>query len=216
MKTWALGLFAGVVAVAASGCGKQDVPQTAAPVHCDTGISCKVAVDEKQAAETYAKFKYQKVGSCADNSRRFTWLIGSDRLVVAKTSDGNDVVADLAIFLNDDGTYTGVYREKTQVRGEVGFWKTTEIKNKKDLAGTWALQRNQIMISDLGLGDAATVRGWPGVQFTLAKDTKINATLGEKQLNLILTRSLVSKDGQTIEQACADEKAQAEKAAETK
>jgi hypothetical protein len=209
MKSWAFGLLAVGVLIAVAGCGKDEAQKAAVADHCDTGFACKVTVDDKQVAETYAKFKYQKIGACSDSTRRFSWLILSDRLVVAKTPEGNDIVADMAVYLNDDGSYSGFYQEKTQVRGEMGFWKTIETKNKKALAGTWATQGTQIMVSDLGLGDAVNARGWPGLEFKLAKDNKVNPILGDKQINLILTRSLVSKDGQTIDQACAEEKAAA-------
>jgi hypothetical protein len=191
------------------GCGKQESQQATPPPEC-AGVACKLSVEEAKAGEVYAKFKYQKVGSCEDGSRRFSWLTLANRVVIANTIDHNDIVADLQLFLNDDGSYTGVYQEKTQKRVEMGFWQTVEINNKQDLKGTWGTQKNQIMIEGLGLGSAVTARGWPGIQFPVAEDTKAFGSLAGHKVNLITTRSNVSKDGQTVEQACAEEKAQAE------
>lgn len=195
-----------MAAILAVACGKQETQAPTPAPECKTGISCKTGVDEKQAGAIYAKYKYQEVGQCSDGSLRHTWLVLADRIVVAKTTDGKDIVADMQVFLYDDGSYTGTYQELTQERGDMGFWKTVSTANQKALAGTWAIQQSQIMIEQFGLGDNVNARGWPGIQFTLAKDNSINPVLGEKQINLITTRSKTSKDGKSVDAICAERK----------
>lgn len=195
-----------VAAAVAAGCGKQESPAAPAAAACTTaGTACKVPVRPEEAATFANKYKYQTVGTCADKSLRFSWLTLSDRIVVATTTDGNEVVADLAVMLMDDGSLSGFYQEKTQKRGEEGFWQTIEIKNKKDLTGRWAPQGLQVAIDGFGLGDPVLTRGWSGLQFTLPEDTTVwNAALAKKQISLIVAHSTISKDGKTVDQTCAE------------
>jgi len=206
MKSLALTLVA-LATLATIGCGKKDETPVQAAQPCTQGTACKVVLKAEDAKPYFSKFLYNEKAVCADKTLKFSWLTMTDRLVVAKTTDGDDILADIQLFLTDDGNYTGFYQEKTVKRGEEGVTLVTAINNKKDLKGTWSVQTPkdqdpQLAIDGFGSGLAVNSRGWPGVQFTLPKDEQINPTLAEKSISFIAVRSNTSKDGKTADQAC--------------
>ena len=200
MKTLALWLSA--VALTATACGKQDSPQTVGNPACPNGTSCKINVEEKDAGGYYAQFDYRLPTNCEDQAFRFTSLKSTDRTVVAKTTDGDDIIADVQLFITDDGNYTGTYSEKTLKRIEGGVIQTTAINNQKEIKGTWAIQSNKIVVNGIGQGEAVRARGFPGIQFTLQDDQQLNPTLKGKQLSFITSLSKTSKDGKSVADAC--------------
>ncbi len=204
MKKLALTL---VAMTALAGCGKQDTAAAPVAAPCTEGTTCKAVVKSDDANGYFSKFVYNEKPTCTDKTFKFNWLTLSDRIVVAKTTDGDDIIADIQLFLTADGAFTGFYQEKTVKRGEEGVTQVTAINNKKDLSGSWSIQVPKdadptLAIDGFGAGLAVKSRGWDGVQFTLAKDEQINAVLAEKKLAFIQMHSNTSKDGKTFDQLC--------------
>jgi hypothetical protein len=186
-----------------AGCGKADNGSPAAGPACASGVTCPVTVTAEQAPTYFKQYQYQTVGTCADKTLRFTWLALSDRIVIAKTADGNDIVAEVNIYLDPAGTYTGEYQENTQKRIEEGFYQTIESKNKRDLTGNWSTVGTQLVIDNLGNADAVTVRNWPGIKIDKSV-TDLNPLLVGKKLVFVNFRSIISKDGKTADQYCSE------------
>ena len=190
-----------------AGCGKNDSPTTVAVENCATGKTCATKLAPEAASPYFIQFKYEVLGKCdAKANLRFAWLGLADRVVISKNTDGSDVVAELNLYLSDtDNTYTGEYQENTQKLNADGFYETIESKNKRDLTGKWSIQGTQILIDQVGTGDPVRSSNWPGVQIKIDGDN-LNPALKGVTIVMIKTRSLISKDSQTVDQFCSEAK----------
>lgn len=189
----------------AAGCAKDDNGQTKTQDAPCEGATCADKVTAEQAGAYYSQFYYASV-KCDDpaldpKTARFTWASLQDRIVVAKAADNNDIVAELELFIDKDGTYTGVYQENVQKLLPPGYWQTVRVQTKRAIAGTWTLKDKNIELSNLGVAKASMVNNWPG--FTIDKaQTDLNPILNGKSLSMAVTRSTVSKDLKTVAQVC--------------
>ncbi len=201
MKT--LGLMFTALALTA-GCSKDNANTNQAQA-CGLGTTCDAKVTADTAAAYYKQFDYKVDGDCqaAPTALRFVWIGSMNRLVVAKNADGTEVVAELNLYLKDDGTYTGEYQENVQKLTEPGFWQNVSVQNKKDLAGTWSTSDKSIVVSSLGTGNPSILRNLPAVDFKV-DGTTLNTALNGQSLSLAPIRSKISKEMKTISQFCTD------------
>lgn len=202
-------ILASLAAVAAlAACSKPNQNQQQQAPTCPTNQTCVDQVTPAQAADYFSQFQYKQLGDCHDLSTvRFQWLTfeSRDEAVIARTQDGNDVVAELNLYLTADGKYTGEYQENVQQLQDSGAYKNIGVQNKRDLTGTWSVQGAQLLISDLGTGDVANVNNWPGVSMKIS-GTDLNAALNGQTLLMVNRRSMISKDRETADQVCKEQK----------
>lgn len=160
----------------------------------------KVMIEGKESNDYYNQFLARTDGSCAKGSVWFRFL-SIDSVLLSKNSSGNDIRAELRIFMSADHTYRAIYQEQEVFEyTELGY--KYQILEDKKLAGRWSVESDHIMFEGIGAGSALTYNEKPTIALDFTHDIRTAGLNGKSTL----AHYVVSSAGEeSYNQYCAHE-----------
>ncbi len=163
-------------ALTLAACGDQSDSRT-------TNTTTNYEVNGKKPDEYFRQFIYRELGECGTIHE--THLFPMSRAhKIGVNRDGRDVLAELSLFLKEDGAYFLFYQEIVVFQyTENGFlWDSHQ---EKTISGRWTVSAGKLVLSNIGEATALQYNGYP------AMDLRIDVNLisrGIKGSSMIMRR----------------------------
>ena len=118
----------------------------------------------------FRQFLYRQTGSCRSLQEAHHYAMSED-VKIGVTPFGKDVLANLSLFMKEDGTYKALYQEMIVQRyfpDGGGYYYDSP--KERVFAGQWGISGGKLVLSGLGQASALQYNGRPTAQLVVEVD----------------------------------------------